>query len=266
MKRWKKAALCLILCLTATTAALAIWQKENLKALYTSVTKDAATLEQEMADKQQEQQNKLEEQYQVTVKPPSAQHNNDLINGVVTPEDVKGELGITEKLEGDDPAGTGKPVQPEEKPVQPKPEEKPEQPKPEEPKPEDSPAQPEMTEEERIAKINDLVDRCTAELYACEVDLMAQMGEMKKVALQDWNSRTPDGRTKDKMIEFGFAWLDEVYDVEIEADRTVKGILEIYKTSMEELDADTSVLDDMWLYYCNEKISMKAYYMNKYLD
>lgn len=268
MKRWKKVAVCVILCLTIPVVGLAVWQQENLKALYVFFTKDAAGLEQEMENKQQEQQNKLEEQYQVTVKPPSTQHNNDLINGVVMPEDVKGELGITEKLEGGT-AGTAKPIQPEpeQKPAQsePEPEKKPDKSE-EPPKPEEPPEEPEMTEEERIAKINDLMDLCAAELYACEVDLMAQMGEMKRIALLDWNSRTPDGRTQEKMIEFGFTWLDEVYKVEVVADRQVKEILDNYRAALEELNADTSVLDDMWLYYCDKKISTKAYYMNKYLN
>lgn len=265
MKGWKKIAICVILGVTIPVTALAVWQRENLLAFYQSVTQDAEDLEQKLEEQQAQQHGKLEEQYQVTVKPPSTQHNNDLINGVITPEDVKDELGITEKLEGEGAAGTARPVQPEEKPTQ-KPAQSESKPEKEPAKSEEPPKEPEMTQEERIAKINDLVDRCTAELYACEVDLMAQMGEMKRLALSDWNYRDPKDKTKEKMIEFGFSWLDEVYEVEVVADRQVKAILANYKAPLEDLNADTSVLDDMWKYYCDKKASTKAYYLNKYLD
>ena len=268
MKRWRKIAICGILCLTIPVTALAVWQRENLKALYTFLTKDSVTLEREMEDKQKEQQNKLEEEYQITVKPPSTQNNNDLINGVVTPEDVKGELGITDKLENgekQEEKPTEKPdIKPEEKPPAEEPE-KPEE-KPEEPAPEEPPPQPELTEEERITKINDLVDRCTAELYACEVDLMAKLGEMKQAAVAEWTALAPEERTNEKKLEIGFAGLDKCYELEVVTNKEVKAILENYRPLLEELGADTAVLDELWLYYCEKKENTKAYYMNKYLD
>lgn len=269
MKHWKKIAICVVLCFVVPVAGIAVWQQENLRALYSFITKDGANIEQELETQRQEQQSKLEEEYQVTVKPPSTQHSDDLINGVVLPEDVKGELGITEKLEDKDHEEVVKPVvKPEQKPVQP--EEKPEQPEiePEEElvKPEEPPKEPEMTEEERIAKINDLVDRCTAELYACEVDLMARLGEMKQAAVAEWTALAPEERTNERKLKIGFAGLDQCYELEVEINAQVKAILANYRTPLEELKADTAVLDDLWIYYCEKKENTKAYYMDKYLD
>lgn len=39
-----------------------------------------------------------------------------------------------------------------------------------------------------------------------------------------------------------------------------------YRTQLEALGADTMILDSLWKYYCDEKASQKAYYLNKYID
>lgn len=67
-------------------------------------------------------------------------------------------------------------------------------------------------------------------------------------------------------MEIGFDGLEKCYDLEVAIDEQVKGILDGYRIELEELNADTSVLDDLWKYYCEKKASEKAYYMDKYLE
>lgn len=264
MKQWKKIITAILVVMLMTVTGLAVWQKDNLKALYVMLTQDAQSISQNMEEKQQAQKEKLEQDFNITIQAPSAEQNTDLLDGNLTPDEVKAALGLVQPpVKGDfqsEPPSEVIPAEPK-PPVQQVPESHP--PAPEPPSPE-GPIQP--TEEERKAQIEELVNQCVTEMYAYEVDLMAEMGEMKKIALSDWNSRSPEGRTKEKTIEFGFLWLNEVYKVEARADRNVKDILSRYRVSLDELDADTSVLDDMWKYYCDKKSDTKAYYLNKYLN
>ena len=46
----------------------------------------------------------------------------------------------------------------------------------------------------------------------------------------------------------------------------MREILGRCKTRLEELDADTTVLDELWGYYTDEKTAEKAYYLDKYLN
>lgn len=253
MKRWKKIGLGVLLGLVAAAVGLGVWQRENIKALYTFLTNDSESISQTLQDKQQAQQETLQKDYNITVLAPSIDMSNDLLDGKVSPEEVKQNLGI---------------IQPEPEPAQPSapaqstaPEPAPAPAVPEEPKP------PELTEEEKQKqRLDELVNQCVAELYACEVDLMAQLGQMKQAAVDEWVALKPEERTTAKKQEIGFAGLNECYQLEVVIDKQVLAILDRYRPEVVELAGNDSVLTDLWRYYCDKKADQKAYYLDKYLD
>ena len=261
MKRWKKLMIALLVILASVTVCLGVWQRENLRALYTFLTTDSETLSATLQDKQQNQQAALEEQFHVTVTPPSLDISNDLLDGNLSAEQAKDALGITEVIPQPEP-------EPEPQPTAPKPAPAP-APQPAAPAPE-QPEQPEqtveLTAEERQRLIEEQVNLCVAELYACEVDLMAQLGQMKQEAVDQWNALSPKERTAAKKQEIGLAGLDACYDLEVVIDDRVDAILTRYETPIRELGGDTAVLDELWRYYCDKKADQKAYYLDKYLD
>ena len=110
-----------------------------------------------------------------------------------------------------------------------------------------------------------ILDRCVQELYDCEVDLMARLGTMKQTALDEWRALPASQRTSAKKLEIGRRGLTACYELEVEIDAQVKGILAKYRAELESINADTAPLDTLWKYYCEEKASTKAYYLNKYL-
>lgn len=248
MKRWKKICLGIFLFLVVSGTGVAVWQKENLKALYLFLTNDSQSISQGLEDKQQQQQDALNKDYNVSVQAPSVEQSNDLLDGKLDPEEVKESLGIKEE-----PDQMAEPVNPE---------------SPAKSEQREDPAQPSAGSEKNDPqqKIDAVVNQCVSELYACEVDLMAQLGVMKQAALEEWKALPEEQRTKEKKLEIGFAGLEKCYDLEVVIDDRVEGILEKYRVSLEELGADTSVLDDLWNYYCEKKAIEKAYYMDKYLD
>lgn len=313
MKRWKRNVLFLAMTLILGIAGLAFWQRENLIAFYTFATKDTETIVSDMEDKRQEHQQVLQDQYEITVIPPNTQQSNDLLDGKVSPEEVKEALGIIvdkNQPEKDDDAlldeegassegktpvqdseslkdserdedtrketpgsETGGELSPEPMPEpedgsssNPEPSPEPESPPVSEPEPEPNPGpEPDPEPEPKPDPVTDLVNQCVAELYACKIDLMAQLGSMKQAAIEQWRALPEEERTAAKKKEIGMAGLNACYDLEVQTDAQVKGILGEYRKKLEEVKADTSILDTLWKQYCEEKASEKAYYLDKYL-
>ena len=248
MKRWKKILLILLLLLLAAIGAVCIWQRDNIKALYTAMTKDEAAILQDMDRNKQELENALADQ-NITVLAPTIEQSQALIDGTVSEEEVKAQLGLTDEPAGEDEDSSS---------------DQPSSDQPSSNQPSQSPSSPSGGTSNQ-AQAEKLVNSCVSELYACEVDLMARLGGMKQEAVNLWNSLSPEERTSSRLRQIGMDGLNQCYALEVEIDQTVQSILSRYRTKLAALGADTSVLDTLWDYYCNEKNSQKAYYINKYM-
>lgn len=235
MKRWKKVVLVVLAVLVVGIGGLAVWQWKNLKAVHSALTTDKDTLAQNVQDKADEHREALESSG-ITVTPPSVQQNEDLLDGKVSADEVKEALGIVTL-----------PVQAGQQDSTPAPEQS------------DSPDAPAGVSAE------ELLNQCVAELYACQVELMARLGQMKQAAIDQWTALPPEERTALKKQEIGMAGLQQCYALEVETDAAVKDILARCRTELEKLGADTGTLDLLWTYYCEEKEAQKAFYLNKYL-
>lgn len=279
MKQWKKVGICVIPVVLVIALGLTVWQWENFKTVCTVLLDDSKAISRKMGETQHKQKENLGEAYHITVLPPSIAQSNALLNGKTSPEEVKDSLGISrviqtipEQEEGGadspQPAQTQQPAKPKVEPTKTPGAKLPEEPEAEGPETPEAkpPEEPELTEEERKNQIETLVNQCVAELYACEVDLMAVLGEMKQAAKAEWYGLKPKERTREKKMEIGFAGLDKCYELEVQVDEQVTEILERYRGPLEELKADMTVLEELWRYYCDKKASQKAYYLEKYLD
>lgn len=80
MKRIKKILCGLLVLLLLGAGVLAWWQRDNLKALYQAKTTDAETILAEAAVKSEARQKELEE-YGVTLKTPTREEMDTLLNG-----------------------------------------------------------------------------------------------------------------------------------------------------------------------------------------
>lgn len=219
MKLRKKILLGLLVLLAITMAALAIWQRQNIRAVYTFMTEDSETIADDLDQKRSEHQSKIEETAPLTVVPPSTEQSNAILSGATTPESVKAELGITEQL-----AKLG-----------------------------------------NEATAEDLINSCVAELYACKVDIMAELARLKQAAVDQWNAMPKETRTDNARRELGLEILKKCYDLEITVDAQVEEILSRYKVKLTEIGADTAILGELWDYYEDEKVDEKSYYMDRYL-
>lgn len=220
MKKATKIFLLILLVLLMLLAVFCWWQRSNIQALYLYLTMDEEEIIQQMENVRNDHQDILEREHSVVVRAPDRQQSDDLLDGKVSPEEVKAQLGITSAPTTTEPA--------------------------------------KKTPEE-------LLNACVAELYACKVDLMATLGGMKQALLDQWIALPPESRTIARRTEMGMAALEECYELEVVVDEQVEDILDKYRPLLTEAGGDVMVLDTLWVQYCEEKASEKAYYLNKYL-
>jgi hypothetical protein len=187
----------------------------------------------------------------VVISAPSAEQNTALIDGTLSADDVKQSLGLTGTSSKDTESGEeGRENNSTEDTEE----------------PEGTAISAGTTESGGEVTAQDLMNQCVAELYSYQIDLEVQLGQMKQNALAQWSALSSEERTAAKKQEIGLSGLSKCYALESSTDAAVKGMLQSYRTQFEEIGADSSQLDQLWTYYCEEKESLKAFYLNKYLN
>ena len=237
IKRFIKIFLLLVL---AIITSVGIWQRKNIKAVYTAFVSNPETIASNMEKQVQEHKEVLKE-YDVNISVPTIEQTDKLLDGTLTAEEVKSSLGLT-KIDVDNFQDINSE------------------------KTQNNTNESITSYNSDEDTINSIVNNCVSELYAYRVDLMAQLGQLKQEALNEWNSLPKEYRTEGKMRDIGMAGLNKCYALESVADAKVKSILNKYKVSLSNIGADTSIIDTLWDQYSSEKESQKAYYINKYMN
>ena len=280
--------------LVAAAGGLALWQRHNLKSLVTVATSDTQALEENMVQVREEHQTALAEQ-NITITPPSLEQTQALLNGEVSAQEILDQLGISSAGAGSQetgdgseealpdggpapgqtgetaPAQTGSPAAQtqgaEAQTSGGQADQAPGGQSADDPQTGDSQqtGEAQQVEEPQQTAAQALVEQCVTELYALEVDLMSQLGSLKQAALDEWRSLPAEERTTARKTAIGMNGLNQCYALESVADAQVQEVLDRYRAQLEDLDADTSCIDQLWQYYQEEKASMKAYYLDQYL-
>lgn len=226
--------------LVVAVAAVAWWQWENIKVIYTVLTADDETIAQNMEQTRQSHLQSLQEEYGITVFAPSLEQSEELLNGTKTAEEVKRELGL--ESEGEEAAQDGGNASNASASGG------------------QSGGQGSGSTGQQSSQ--DLVNRCVSELYAYKADLMGQLGGIKASVLAQWEAGE---KTEARKQSLAMSALNQAYGLEGAADGTVQSILSRYRSQLAAIGADTSVIDTLWGYYVNEKEAEKAYYLNQYM-
>lgn len=263
---------------------------DNFLALYAARTNTTENIVAKAETSKQNQQETLEK-HGVYVKPPTLDEMEGLINGNISLDDFKNQLGMSDtpadmqsdnSIESDENTQTDEnnqsdkddnPTQKsdstpaQQNAVKPKTDPVPsqtvqQQPTTQEQKPAEQEQPKPETQEQPKPTAQELIDAAVKELYSYEAELLSKLGEMKKEALKEYYAR---GGTHDDLIAVGMEGLDKCYVLESEADVKVKSVLDKLKTDLESIGADSTITKELWEYYCDEKVNSKTYYMNKYL-
>ena len=293
------AALGIVLALLLAVG-FALWRRQNIKALTDAVTKDSAAVAAELEEALGTLEATLPE---AGFSAPSMEQTEALLEGYADPEAIKAELGLSAPAE-DAIASEADAAQapPKEKtsaasggaagsadlPVTPEAPASAEQSAPAEKTPAASggaaaSADPAETAEDHApaeqsapdnsvqpavdtdALADGIYHRCVAELYALQVDVMAELGRMKKAALDEWGALPEEKRTSIRKQQIGMAGLRKCYAYEVTVDAEVHKILDRGRADLTAIGADDDRMDMLWTYYVREKEAQKTYYLQKYL-
>lgn len=227
----------LLIALAVAAILFAFWQRDNLRVLFSARTSSAEEIIVRAQKTKERQKSILRENY-VYVLPPSMDQIDSLLEGKATAEEIKSELGVDGQTAPDTQ-------------------------QPDAQQPDGETAAPEA--QSRSPEAQSLIDACARELYAYEVDLMAELGELKQRAVDEYKALPAEERTQENKAKIGYRYLGVCYDLEVEADRNVKAVLNRLRSELEALDADSGIVDTLWSNYREEKSSAKEYYLNKYL-
>lgn len=227
-----------IIIIVLAIAFLGVWQKDNIKAVYTAFTTDSETLANNLQEQTEEHISVLEE-YGVDITVPNIQQTDELLSGITSADEVKSQLNFTENnyIKYENILNTTS-----------------------------SNKLNNNTSDDMTETINTIVNDCVSDLYSYRVDVMSELGKLKQEAINEWVSLSPEEQTDVKKRNIGMAGLDKCYDLEDIADSKVKHILETYKNTLKNIGADTSIIDTLWKQYCDEKEAQKSYYINKYMN
>ena len=227
-----------IIIIVLAIAFLGVWQKDNIKAVYTAFTTDSETLANNLQEQTEEHISVLEE-YGVDITVPNIQQTDELLSGITSADEVKSQLNFTENnyIKYENILNTTS-----------------------------SNKLNNNTSDDMTETINTIVNDCVSDLYSYRVDVMSELGKLKQEAINEWVSLSPEEQTDVKKRNIGMAGLDKCYDLEDIADSKVKHILETYKNTLKNIGADTSIIDTLWKQYCDEKEVQKSYYINKYMN
>ena len=225
IKTWLKIVSILMGLLILAAAGLAIWQWDNVHPFLLSRIHDRDTLSERLDQLRTSNKDDLAKDG-VDVPNLSSKQVEDLILGEMTSEEALRTLDLDR-------------YQTEEK------------------------AKPQgEAEPDHEAEIDELVNRCVAELYQYESYLYGRLGEIRQSFLAVWTSYPPSERTASLKKSLGSQLVSQCYALETSSDSSVSAILDRYRAEVSARGGDSSRIDNLWGVYCSEKASVKAYYFN----
>ena len=248
MKRRKRIWIYVLLILLAALAAVVIWQRQNIRAVYTVVTADKEAIARDLEAKDSEKQALLD-RYDVSVTLPTMEQREQVIKGKLSADELKQQMGLQPAGEAETgktgktgkPGGTGKPPAAA-------------------PQSADAPEAP----GDPAALADALVSDCIRSLCELQADMLAQLGSYRQDALNEWNALSKEERTGSRKMQIAFEGLDRCEALEKESDARVHALLDACRSELSALGASTDVIDELWDSYSAEKQSPKTYFLSQY--
>ena len=216
---------------------VALWQRENLQAVYEAMYYNPEELGSQIQSTKQEVERVLEKYELESIRR-------------LTPEEEeqvkKGELSLEEAVERmmptrNEEAGT----------------------KEEGLESQDTPeAKPETTPQTVSKKESDLVKASTVKMYELQAKYLGLLGELEARGMQALRAIPSDQRTVKKMMSVGMPFMQEGLALESQCDGEVENVLHHLKEELVAIGADYDIVETMRQAYYTEKRLKKAYYLS----
>lgn len=237
MKKWQKITFVAIGMVLLGLGGVALWQRENLQAVYEAVYYNPEELGSQIQSTKQEVERVLEKYELESIRR-------------LTPEEEeqvkKGELSLEEAVERmmptrNEEAGT----------------------KEEGLESQDTPeAKPETTPQTVSKKESDLVKASTVKMYELQAKYLSLLGELEARGMQALRAIPSDQRTVQKMMSVGMPFMQEGLALESQCDGEVENVLHHLKEELVAIGADYDIVETMRQAYYTEKRLKKAYYLS----
>ena len=88
MKKWVKVLICVLAILLVTVSALAIWQRNNISAVFKMLTSDKEQIAQEMNENKEQLEKELQEKYPSVIDDITAEQEEKILRGELTVEEL----------------------------------------------------------------------------------------------------------------------------------------------------------------------------------
>lgn len=232
MKKWQKITFVAIGIVLLGLGGVALWQRENLQAVYEAMYYNPEELGIQIQSTKQEVERVLEKYDLESIRR-------------LTPEEEeqvkKGELSLEEAVE------RMMPTKNEEEAVE----------------SQDTPeAKPETTPQAVSKKESDLVKASTVKMYELQAKYLGLLGELEARGMQALRAIPSDQRTVQKMMSVGMPFMQEGLALESQCDGEVEKVLHHLKEELVAIGADYDIVETMRGAYYTEKRLKKAYYLS----
>lgn len=238
MKKWQKITFVAIGIVFLGLGGVALWQRENLQAVYEAMHYNPEELGSQIQSTKQEVERVLEKYDLESIRR-------------LTPEEEeqvkKGELSLEEAVERMMPTRNEEEVGAKEEGVE----------------SQDTPeAKPETTPQAVSKKESDLVKASTVKMYELQAKYLGLLGELEARGMQALRAIPSDQRTVQKMMSVGMPFMQEGLALESQCDGEVENVLHHLKEELVALGADYDIVETMRQAYYTEKRLKKAYYLS----
>ena len=238
MKKWQKITFVAIGMVLLGLGGVALWQRENLQAVYEAMYYNPEELGSQIQSTKQEVERVLEKYELESIRR-------------LTPEEEeqvkKGELSLEEAVE------RMMPTRNEEEAVM----------KEEGVDSQDTPeAKPETTPQAVSKKESDLVKASTVKMYELQAKYLGLLGELEARGMQALRAIPSDQRTVKKMMSVGMPFMQKGLALESQCDGEVENVLHHLKEELVAIGADYDIVETMRQAYYTEKRLKKAYYLS----
>ena len=238
MKKWQKITFVAIGIVFLGLGGVALWQRENLQAVYEAMHYNPEELGSQIQSTKQEVERVLEKYDLESIRR-------------LTPEEEeqvkKGELSLEEAVERMMPTRNEEEVGTKEEGVE----------------SQDTPeAKPETTPQVVSKKESDLVKASTVKMYELQAKYLGLLGELEARGMQALRAIPSDQRTVQKMMSVGMPFMQEGLALESQCDGEVENVLHHLKEELVAIGADYDIIETMRGAYYTEKRLKKAYYLS----
>ena len=254
-----KKKLTVLLCIVIALAALCIWQRNNIKALYLFLSNDKEGAEAVIEKNRKDFEDKIKGYGENIPRNFTEEEESKIASGELSIEDATNML--LEEMETNAPTEDEPEVSVSDEPIK---KEEPSKVENNVTKNEPDKKEPPKTEVKKPdkAKEGEIIKRYTAQFYSMKAYYIGQLGGIEAQAKKEYGSLTKEQKKSLSKAAFAGKYISYATTLQSECDSKVEEMLSSMKAELAAVGGDASIISVIRQAYNNEKAAKKAYYMN----